>query len=89
MPSSKWRRLPLTLETSSLLPSTHSMLILAASIVTSCLPPVMLVQIERSVMAEHLHRAEADLGVAGRLEDQVGLADLRGEVASDVCLVLT
>ena len=79
MPSSKWRRLPLTLETSSLLPSTHSMLILAASIDDVVLAAGDARPDERSVVSEHFHGAETDFGISGRLEDQVGLADLGGE----------
>ena len=82
MPSSKWRRLPLTLETKSLLPSTHSRLILAASMVDFVLAAGDARPDQGSVMREHFHGAEADLGIAGRLEDQVGLAHLLGQLGA-------
>ena len=89
MPSSKCRRLPLTLETSSLLPSTHSRLILAASMVTSCLPPVMLVQIRAPLWAStSIERKQTSaLPVASKIRS--GLPTCLTRSASGVCLVLT
>ena len=81
--------LPLTLETSSLLPSTHSMLILAASIVISCLPPVILVQISAPLWARTsmLRKQTSALPVASKIRS--GLPTLAARLAIDVSRVLT
>ena len=89
MPCSKWRRLPLTLETKKLV-AQHPFEVDLGGVDRDVVFAAGDARPDRgTVVSKHFHRAEAGLRIAGRLEDEVGLAHPVARSAIDVCLVLT